>query len=46
MLDLADLADLPTFEFFTVYKKLAQMAILASKDLRPTKKGYLQWGST
>ena len=27
-----------TFELFTVYTKLAQMAILASKDLRTPKK--------
>ena len=29
---------IPRFEFFTVYAKLAEMAILASKDLRTPKK--------
>ena len=35
-----------TFEFFTVYTKLAEMVILASTGLRTPKKSYLQWGST
>ena len=33
-------------EFFTVCTKLAEMAILYSKDLTTAKKSYLQWGST
>ena len=33
MLDLEDLADLPTFEFFTVHEKMAEIAILASKGI-------------
>ena len=33
-----------TIEFFTVYTKLAEMALLASKDLTTVKKSYLQWG--
>ena len=35
-----------TNEFFTVCTKLAEMAILYSKDLTTAKKCYLQWGST
>ena len=34
------------FEFFTVYTKLAEMAVLALKDLTTAKKINLQWGST
>ena len=33
-------------EFFTVCTKLAEMAILYSKDLTTAKKSYLQWGLT
>ena len=33
-------------EFFTGCTKLAEMALLASKDLTTAKKSYLQWGST
>ena len=32
------------FKFFTVYKKLAEIAVLASKDLTSAKISYLQWG--
>ena len=35
-----------THEFFTVYTKLAEMALLASTGLRTPKKSYLQWDST
>ena len=33
-----------TLEFFTVNTKLAEMAVLASKDLTSAKVSYLQWG--
>ena len=36
----------PTFEFFTVCTKLAEMALLYSKELATAKKSYLQWGLT
>ena len=35
-----------SLEFFTVKIKLAEMAVLASKDLITAKKNYIQWGST
>ena len=35
-----------TIEFFTVCTKLAEIAILYSKDLTTAKKSYLKWGST
>ena len=35
-----------TIEFFTVCTKLAEIAILYSKDLTTAKKSYLQWGLT
>ena len=34
------------FEFFTVCTKLAEMAILYSKELTTARKSYLQWDST
>ena len=34
-----------SIEFFTVCTKLAEMAILYSKDVTTSKKSYLQWGS-
>ena len=40
------LYSLDSFEFFTVCTKLAEMAILYSKDLTTAKESYLQWGST
>ena len=38
-------SDVSAIEFFTVCTKLAEMAILYSKDLTRAKKSYLQWGS-
>ena len=34
-----------TLEFFIVNTKLAEMAVLASKDLTSAKISYLQWGA-
>ena len=38
MVMVYDMVDMVIFEFFTVYTKLAEIALLASKDLTTVKK--------